>query len=87
MPKYKVTSGDYQVIVEERTPRRAADMAVKVHNDSNQKSSLAVITMVEKLDRHSSPNGDATFFATVQLLEANTAGVGDGPNQYSRKDG
>ena len=86
MPKYKITSGDFELSVFEGTPRKAADAAIRRHDICRLASCLGLITMVEKLDRNDHPTGNAFFFATEQLIEANTNGFGDGDDQYSKKD-
>lgn len=84
MPKYRVLSGEFQVILEESTLRRAGDLAISLHDKSNHPSKLGELTLVEKLDRHSNPTGDHVFISTQNLLKANTAGVGEDCGQYSR---
>jgi hypothetical protein len=85
MPKFKVMSGEFEVVVNEKTLRKAGDLAIQLHNKSNHPSTLGELTLVEKLDRHSSqPTGDHIFISTQTLLDENTSGLGENTGQYSR---
>jgi hypothetical protein len=84
MPKFKVTSGEFEVIIEEKTFKKASNMAIQIHNQSNHPSSLGELTLVEKLNRYSRPTGDHVFLSTEILLSENTSGLGFDMGQYSR---
>jgi hypothetical protein len=84
MAKFKVTSGEFEVIVNETTLRKAGDFAVQLHSNSNHPSSLGELTLIEKLNRNSQPTGKHVFLSTQTLLDENTAGLGSDMGQYSR---
>lgn len=85
MPKFKVMSGEFEVVVNEKTLRKAGDLAIQLHNKSNNPSVLGELTLVEKLDRQSSrPTGDHIFISTQVLIDQNTSGLGENSGQYSR---
>lgn len=85
MPKFKVTSGEFEVVVEEKTHRKAGDLAIKLHDESNHPGKLGDMTLIEKLDRQGRSCGEfPNFIATQHLLDDNTAGFGDRPDQYHR---
>jgi len=84
MPKFKVMSGEFEVVVNEKTLRSAGDLAGQLHNKSNHPSKLGELTLVEKLNRQSQPTGDHIFISTQILLDENTAGLGGDTGQYSR---
>ena len=86
MPKYKVTSGEFEIVVSEKTPRKAGDEAIRLHDESNHPSKLGDLTLIEKLDRNSQPTGEHAFISTQHLIADNTAGLGDNPNQYQREE-
>jgi hypothetical protein len=79
MFKYRVLSGEFEIIIEESTLRKAGDAAIQVHNRSNHPSKLGELTLVEKLNRLSQRTGDHIFISTQILLDANTQS-----GQYSR---
>lgn len=83
MPKFKVTSGEFEVIVQEKTLRKAGDLAIQLHDQSNHPSPLGPLTLVERLDRHSRPTGDHAFISTQHLINDNTEGMGGDHGQYS----
>ena len=82
--KFKVTSGEFEVVLDETSFRKAGAFAVRLHNCSNNPSSLGELTQVEKLDRNSQPTGKRSFISTQTLLDENTAGLGLDMGQYSR---
>lgn len=84
MAKFKVMSGEFEIILDEKTLRKAGDLAVQLHNKSNHPSRLGELTLVERLDRHSQATGDHIFISTQILLDDNTAGLGENIGQYSR---
>lgn len=84
MPKFKVSSGDFEVVVDEKTLRAAGDFAIILHNKSNHPSNLGQLTLVEKLDSDSKATGDHIFISTKTLLDENTSGLGENTGQYSR---
>jgi hypothetical protein len=53
MRKYKVSSGDYVVSVKETSPRDAMNLAMKIHYESHQFTSLGELMMSEELDSNS----------------------------------
>lgn len=83
MPKFKVTSGEFEVIVHEKTPQKAGDRAIFLHNESNHTTKLGTITLVELLDLQSNPTGDQRWIATMHLLDANSIITGNGVGEYS----
>lgn len=82
MSKYKVISGEFQVIVHEATFGRAGDLAIKIHHESNSPFALGTLTLVEKLDQDSKSTDDMAFFGTETLI-SNRAEIGNGIGQYS----
>jgi hypothetical protein len=84
MPKFKVTSGEFEVIVHEKTHRKAGDLAIQLHDQSNHPSKLGELTLIEKLDRQSQPTGDHAFVTTQHLIQDNTDGLGSDMGQYRR---
>ena len=85
MPKFKVTSGDFEVTVEEKTHRKAGDLAIRLHDESNHPGKLGDMTLIEKLDRRGRSCGELpNFIATQHLLDDNTAGFGNDSDQYHR---
>lgn len=86
MPKFKVTSGEFEVIVYEKTPRKAGDKAIFLHNESNHSTKLGSITLVEQLDFQSNPTGDQRWIATMHLLDANSIVTGKGFGEYSHEN-
>lgn len=85
MPKFKVSSGEYEVVVEEKTHRKAGDLAIQLHDESNHPGKLGEMTLIERLDRHGQPvQGDHAFITTQHLIRDNTAGFGNNDDQYSR---
>ena len=85
MPKFKVTSGEFEVTVEEKTHRKAGDLAIQLHDKSNHPSKLGEFTLVEKLNRQGQSCGDTpSFIATQHLIDDNTAGFGRDDDQYHR---
>ena len=83
MPKYRVSSGDFEIIVQEKTFRKAADLAIQIHNESNSPKKLSLYTLMEKLDRQSVAV-DCAYIFTEFLLTENTDGLGEDPGQYSK---
>jgi hypothetical protein len=85
MPKFKVMSGEFEVVVNEKTPRKAGELAIQLHDKSKHPSLLGQLTLVEKLDRLTSkPIGDPFFISTQILLDEQTSGMGENSGQYSR---
>jgi len=84
MPKFKVSSGEFQVIVEGKTHRKAGDLAIQLHDESNHPSKLGEMTLIEKLNRQGQPTTDHAFITTQALISDNTAGFGDDLDQYRR---
>jgi hypothetical protein len=84
MPKFKVSSGEFEVIVEEKTHRKAGDLAIQLHDESNHPSKLGEMTLIERLDHRSQPIGDHAFITTQHLIDDNTAGFGSELGQYRR---
>lgn len=85
MPKFKVMSGEFQIVIKEKTLRKAADSAIKIHNESNSSTSLGELTLVEKLNsKDSTQTGDHVFLSTQSLIDDNTLGLGEDKDQYSR---
>lgn len=83
MAKFRVTSGDFQVVVHEETPRRAGDLAIRLHDQSNHAGNLGEMTMVEELDDLSKPiHGQDSFISTHHLIKENTEGLGESTGQY-----
>lgn len=70
MSKFKVSSGEFEVIVHETSLKKAGDLAIKLHNDSNHPSSLGELTLVEKLNRNNQMI-DHSFIMTQQLIDDN----------------
>lgn len=81
--KFKVLSGDFEVVVSERTLRKAGDLAIRLHNESNHPSKLGIVTLIERLNQHSIPTGTYAFISTQHLIDDNTAGLGEKFGQYS----
>jgi len=85
MPKFKVTSGEFEIVINEKTLRKAGDAAIQIHDKSKHPSLLGELTLVEKLDRQTSkPIGDPFFISTQILLDEHTSGMGQNIGQYSR---
>lgn len=80
--KYKVTSGDFEVVIDKKTPRQAANAAIRLHNENKEITKLGTFTLIEPVEGESEP----VFLVTAQLIEANTSGFGDEDGQYSRKE-
>ena len=68
MPKYRVVTGDFEVVVNEENFKKAGDLAVQLHNKSNHPSKLGVLTQIKKLNKSSKPTGQEEFFFTKNLL-------------------
>lgn len=85
MARFKVLSGEYEIIVTEDTCRKAADLAIQRHNKLKNACKLGELTLVEKLDGMNQPDGEASFLCTQLLLEENTAGLGKQHGQYTRE--
>jgi hypothetical protein len=75
-----VISGGFEIIIEEYNinEMEAMNLAMKMHNESNNPSELGEITMVEKLTRKSNPTGKFSFIHTKHLIDKNTF-----PGQYT----
>ena len=86
MPKYRVQSGDFDVIVHESTPRKAGDLAIQLHDKSNNPNKLGIYTLVERLTRQSKPTSDHAFILTEHLIRDNTAGFGECEGQYLKEE-
>lgn len=84
MTKFKVTSGEFEIVLIEKTLRKAGELAIQLHNKSNHPSNLGELTLVEKLNRQSRRTGDHLFIYTQTLLDENTEGLGNDLGQYSR---
>lgn len=67
MPKFYVTSGDFQCITDRPTPREAAVSAFTNYLPMNYKKDLAKITSVSE-QGYTSEDEDKTFFMTSDLL-------------------
>ena len=85
MPKYRVSSGDFEIIVEEKNFRKAADLAIQIHNESNSPKKLSVYTLMEKLNKQSL-TVDCAYICTEFLLNENTDGLGNEPGQYRNEE-
>lgn len=81
MPKYKVTSGGFEIILQEETFENAAHLAIQIHDESNSIVELNEITMMENLD-----TSEVAYIGTQFLIESHTAGFGADRGQYMRKD-
>ena len=84
MPRFKVTSGDFEVIVEEKNYRKAGDLAIMLHFKSNHPTHLGVLTLVQKLNKKSEVTGNHNFISTQHLINDNTSGLGESYGQYSK---
>lgn len=85
MSKFRVTSGEFEVIVHEFSLKKAGDLAIKLHNDSNHPSELGELTLVEKINSSNKPVSHL-FLLTQNLINSNTNGMGDNCGQYQRID-
>ena len=65
MKKYKVTSGEYQIIVSEANIGSAAGLAIQLHSYKKQKSELGIFTFIENVVDKT----DNGFLSTENLLK------------------
>lgn len=79
MPKYRVSSGDFEIIVQEKNFRKAADLAIQIHNESNSRTKLSMYTLMERLDKQSLTI-DCAYIFTEFLLNENTE-----PGRYTNQ--
>jgi hypothetical protein len=84
MMKYKVSSGEFELIVVENSLLEAANVAIQLHDARKHRSKLGDLTLVEELT-HDVPNGEHLFIGTKGLIEKNTQGFGDNLGQYTRE--
>jgi hypothetical protein len=66
--KYKITSGEFQVIVHEKTLVAAGNLAIRLHGDSNHPSLLGDLILIEQLDKNSRRTGRGMISKTEQLI-------------------
>ena len=71
MARFRVLCGEYEIIVNEETIRRAADLAIQRHDQSNNTALLGPLTLIQKLDGVSDPY----FIATNKLIKDNANGL------------
>lgn len=68
MTKYKITSGEFVLVVQdEGSPYLTALLAIQLHIESKHHTDLGQITMVEK--HRSNKTEEALFFSTDSLIE------------------
>lgn len=67
MPKYIVTSGDFEVTINRRTARMAARDAIALLKDSDEAIELGLMTGVCPADAESK----ALYLSTIVLMEEN----------------
>lgn len=72
MPRFRVTSGEFRVVVEEKNLRKAGDLAIQLHDESKLRTLLGQLTLVEQLDYQTAkPTGDHCFIVTQMLIDDN----------------
>ena len=82
MPRYKVSSGDFEIVLEdEGTFENVANLAIQIHDESNSLTELNAFTMIEDLG-----TGEVLYIGTQVLINNQTAGFGANQGQYMRKD-
>lgn len=87
MAKFKVTSGEFEIIINASSYQKAANQAIMLHDCANSTRKLGELTMVEKLNNLSKRVGDEVFMATNYLILKNTmTGLGMNEGQYSHVD-
>lgn len=71
--KYRINSGDFEIIVQEQSFQGAANLAIQLYDISSKSKSkkLGLLTAVCCI---SSKNQETTFFGTERLLANNTSG-------------
>lgn len=85
MFKCKVSSGEFEIILDGHSLREAANDAIRLHDQRRESSRLGDLTLVEEVDKDNSPTGDHLFLSTKLLIEKNTSdGYGTGEGQYFR---
>lgn len=67
MAMFKVSSGEYEIIVEEETVQKAGDLAIKLHDESNHHAKLSSWTSIHAIDSLSEIIGETFYVMTVQL--------------------
>ena len=86
MPKFRVQSGEFDVIIDdEKTLRKAADRAIQLHDKSNNPRKLGLYTLVERLTAQSKKTDDHVFILTEHLIRDNTSGFGCDQGQYIKE--
>lgn len=65
MPKYTVSSGDFEITINRRSPRKAAMAAIGLLRESEESIILGILTGVFSAD------GNGLYFSTVLLMEEN----------------
>ena len=81
MPRFKVCSGGFEIVVQENSFNDAADIAIQIHNESNSTTELNELTMMENLE-----TGEIAYIGTRFLIDNHTAGFGKSTGQYSKID-
>lgn len=63
LKKYKIISGEFSLVLKEENCEKAANQALRLHNESRHHAHLGQITMVE------SKQEEVKFFFTQDLLD------------------
>lgn len=68
MEKFRVKSGEFEIIVNEDSALKAGVLAIKLHYLSNNSNLLGELTLIALLNDDSDQVGDHSYFCTDSLI-------------------